>query len=600
MHADELYSGGPETAGAQLTPPPPRQDTSQAGPQDPGVRPVRHAWWAAVAWVGGAIALFAVLLRISNSFPMDSDGANNALQAWDILHGNVLMHGWIIGDATYYTFELPLTVLVESIFGLSAIVAHIESALVYVILAACAIAVARTGSRGLAVWIRAGVVVAVLAAPLLTAPGVSVAIEKPDHTGTAALTLLCFLIIDRLSGRLWMPVLLCVILILGQVGDATVLYVTVPAVVLVSLYRIIFRRNLFRRRRRVTLKDRFWVPDVLTLVAAGVSVPLADWAFALIQQLGGYSMIAPKTGFATSWSQVGSNFVLTGHGLRYLFGAYMPSCPAAAQGCSAFHMPGAPLGIIGAGFGWLCIAASLYGFGRVVWRWGRASRADQLLCVAIVANIAAYAFSGIPVPSNERELIAVVPFSAVLAARALVPERIQGAIRARVMIAVSAVAVVLPLAGAATVPTGVGTEVPLTAWLEAHHLKYGLGAYWNASAVTLQSGGRVDVRAVKDRFFGITGYPWETKVSWYDPRHNYANFVIANVNGQVTNTNVPASVFEKYFGRPASIHYVSNRLILIYHKNLLRLVAPPQVPPANTSPTTTHSRGHRHSHRHRH
>ncbi len=596
MHADELYSGGPETAGAQLTPPPPRRDTSNTGPEDPGVRPVRRAWWAAAAWIGGAIALFAVLLRISNSFPMDSDAANNALQAWDMLHGNALLHGWIIGDATYYTFELPLNVLVESIFGLNAIVPHIVSALVYVILAACAIAVARTGSRGLSVWIRAAVVVAILAAPLVTAPGVSVAVEKPDHTGTAAITLLCFLIIDRLSGRLWMPVLLCVVLILGQVGDATVLYVTVPAIALVSLYRIIFRRNLFRRR--VTPKDRFWVPDVLTLVAAGVSVPVADWVYTVMHQLGAYSMIAPRNGFATSWSQVGANLVLTGHGLRYLFGAYLPACPVGAQGCSVFHVPGAPLGIIGAGFGWLCMAAGLYGFGKVVWRWGRASRAEQLLCVAIVANIAAYAFSSIPVPSNERELIGVVPCSAVLAARALVPERIRGALRARAMIAVSAIAVVLPLAGAATVPTGVGTEVALAAWLEAHHLKYGIGAYWNASAVTLQSGGRVDVRAVKDRYFGIEGYPWETKQSWYDPRHNYANFVIANVTGAVTNTNVPASVFEKYFGRPASIHYVANRLILIYHKNLLRLVAPPEVPANSGSGTSGHSRGHRHRHRH--
>jgi hypothetical protein len=586
MHADELYSGGPETAGAQLTPPPPRRDTSQAGPEEPGVRPAGHAWWAAAAWIGGAIALFAVFLRISNSFPMDSDAANNALQAWDILHGNVLLHGWIIGDATYYTFELPLNVLVESLFGLHAIVPHIVSALVYVILAACAIAVARTGSRGLSVWVRAGVVVAILAATLLTAPGVSIAVEKPDHTGTAAITLLCFLIVDRLSGRPWMPVLLCAILTLGQLGDATVLYVAVPSVAAVSLYRIIFRR-------RVSLMDRLRMPDTLTLVAAGLSILLADWLYSGLQHLGAYSMIAPRNKFA-SWSQIGHNFALTGKALRYLFGAFTPACTPPQACGSAVHMPGAPLGLIGAGFGWLCIAAGLYGFGRVLWRWHRASRAEQMLCVAIVVNIAAYVFSTIPVASNARELIGVVPCSAVLAARALVPERIQGAVRGRVMIAIAAIAVVLPLAGAATVPTGVGTEVPLAAWLEAHGLKYGIGGYWDASAVTLQSGGQVEVRAVKDRYFGIAGYPWETKSSWYDPYrpyHYYANFVIARTGGQVTNTNVPASVFEKYFGKPVAIHDVANRLILIYHRNLLKLVTSPQVP---TSPSHARHHGHKH------
>jgi hypothetical protein len=566
MHADEMYSGGPEKAGAQLTPPSPRPDTPQTDPEDSGIHPAGRAWLAAAAWTGCAIALFAVFLRISNSFPMDSDAANNALQASDMLHGNVLLHGWIIGDATYYTFELPLYALVESLFGLHAIVSHIVSALVYVILAVCAIAVARTGSRGLSAWIRAGVVVAILAAPLLTAPAVSIAVEKPDHTGTAAITLLCFLIVDRLSGRRFMPVLLCVILTLGQVSDATVLYVAVPAIGLVSLYRIIFRR-------RVRLMDRLRMPDTLTLVAAGVSVPLADWAYSGLQHLGAYSMIAPKNGLA-SWSNVGSNFVLTGRALRELFGAYTPTC-SPPRACSAFHLAGAPLGVIGMGFGWLCIAAVLYGFGKVVWRWHRASRAEQFLCAAIVANIAAYVGSNIPVPSNARELIGVVPCGAVLAARALVPERVQGVIRARVMAAIAAVAVVLPLAGAATVPTGVGTEVPLAAWLEAHGLKYGIAGYWDASAVTLQSGGQVEVRAVKARYFGIVGYPWETKSSWYDPNSNYANFVIANTRGPLTNTSLPASVFEKHLGRPVVIYDVANRLILIYHRNVLRLVTPP-------------------------
>jgi hypothetical protein len=587
MHADELYSGGPETAGAQLTPPPPRRDASQAGPEDPGVRPAGRAWWAAAAWIGGAIALFAVVLRISNSFPMDSDAANNALQAWDILHGNVLLHGWIIGDATYYTFELPLNVLVESVFGLHAIVPHIVSALVYVILAACAIAVARTGSRGLSTWIRAGVVVAILAAPLLISPGVSIAVEKPDHTGTAAITLLCILIVDRLSGRPFMPVLLCVVLTLGQLGDATVLYVAVPAIAVVSLYRIIFRRVLYRRR--VKLTDRFRVPDILTLVATGVSIPLANWVYSLLQRLGAYSMIAPRNSFA-SWSQIGTNFWLTGRGLRILFGAFLPACSHACG--SPVHMPGAPLGVIGLGFGWVCLAAALFGFGKVIWRWHRASRAEQLLCAAIVVNIAAYTFSTIPVPSNPRELIGVVPCGAVLAARALVPERIQGAIRARVMVAIAAIAVVLPLAAEASVPTGVGSEVPLAAWLEAHGLKYGIGGYWNASAVTLQSGDRVEIRAVKARSFGIIGYPWETKNSWYDPNSNYANFVVAHPGGATTNTNIPAHVFEKFFGKPAAIHVVAGNLILIYHRNLLKMVSPP-LGPVRRGPV-------HHKHRHRH
>ena len=39
-----------------------------------------------------------------------------------------------------------------------------------------------------------------------------------------------------------------------------------------------------------------------------------------------------------------------------------------------------------------------------------------------------------------------------------------------------------------------GTQV--ASWLEAHHLRYGLGGYWQSSIVTVDTGGQVKVRAV--------------------------------------------------------------------------------------------------------
>ena len=69
---------------------------------------------------------------------MNSDGANNALQAWDMLHGHLLLHGWIIGDATFYTFELPLYAITEFFFGLPALTFHLAAALTYLIVVAFA------------------------------------------------------------------------------------------------------------------------------------------------------------------------------------------------------------------------------------------------------------------------------------------------------------------------------------------------------------------------------------------------------------------------------------------------------------------------------
>ena len=57
--------------------------------------------------------------------PVNSDGANDALQAWDMLHGNVLLHGWWLGDVSFYTTELPQYALLELAFGLHSSVVHV-------------------------------------------------------------------------------------------------------------------------------------------------------------------------------------------------------------------------------------------------------------------------------------------------------------------------------------------------------------------------------------------------------------------------------------------------------------------------------------------
>jgi hypothetical protein len=58
--------------------------------------------------VGAACAgLFCCYVRLSATFSGGSDGASNALQAWDLLHGNWLLRGWTLTDVSFYTTELP-------------------------------------------------------------------------------------------------------------------------------------------------------------------------------------------------------------------------------------------------------------------------------------------------------------------------------------------------------------------------------------------------------------------------------------------------------------------------------------------------------------
>ena len=88
----------------------------------------------ALAWLLCAALLFVCYLRISRTVPTNSDGAANALQAWDMLHGNLLLRGWWLSDVSFYTTELPEYMLVELVHGLNADVVHVAAALTYTIL----------------------------------------------------------------------------------------------------------------------------------------------------------------------------------------------------------------------------------------------------------------------------------------------------------------------------------------------------------------------------------------------------------------------------------------------------------------------------------
>ncbi len=549
MHVGKQHPGRPDAAAATEALPPPIEVRRGVGPRDR--RPAVRRGWIAAAWIGGGVVLYAFFLRISFSSPMDSDGANNALQAWDMLHGHLLLHGWLVSDASFYTFELPLYAIIEFFFGLTGVVFHLAGALTYLIVVAFAVALACTNSRGAARAARAGVVVAVLAAPNITDQGASILLEGPDHIGTSVFLLGSFLLIDRVPGRRFTPPLLAAILVAGQIGDATVLYVAVPAVLLVSAYRVLAARKIR-------------TADTAIAVAAAASVPLALLTRAAMLYFGAFAMVPLRTAISPVGQWPG-HAVLTFRAIRTLFGAF-----------GAAVVPGPESTGLAGAFGLACLLAAAFGFAKVVWTWRTASRAEQLVCVAIVVNLVVYLISTLPGTFSSREVAAVLPCGAVLAARACVPGRIAGVARARVALCAAALVALLPLVAGAAQPPVTPLTVPLAAWLKAHGLRYGIAEYWNASAVTLQSGNQVQVRAVAARHGKVAAFYWETKPDWYDASRHDATFVIADA-APPTGQEV-----EQYFGRPAAVYSVAGCKIMVYRTNLLGLLAAPMVPsPSN-------------------
>jgi hypothetical protein len=124
-------------------------------------------------------------------------------------------------------------------------------------------------------------------------------------------------------------------------------------------------------------------------------------------------------------------------------------------------------------------------------------------------------------------------------------------------------------------------NVGLTAWLVQHHLTSGLAPYWEASSVTVDSGGAITVVAVNDggRHGHVAPEKWVTDVDLGAPAPGRsANFVILSPAEDLRHPSVLAT-----FGQPAGSYRYGPFTILVWHKNLLPEMA------LSARPSRTHT-----------
>jgi hypothetical protein len=502
-------------------------------------------------WLGGyaiaAIILFCCYLRVSGTQAVSSDGASNALQAWDMLHGNWLLKGWSLTDVSFYTTELPEYILVEIFHGLGPSDVHISGAITYTLLVILAGLLARNGRTG-----RAGLIRVLIASGIMIAPqtgaGALLLILSPDHTGTGVPLLLIFLVLDRAPRRAWTAALLGLMLAWVQVADELALTIGVLPIVAVCAVRA-YQGAVVRRE---PLRERAF--ELQLGAAALASVLVADAAVKLIRSLGGYTTAPLNTVFAHS-SQWPAHFALAAQGLLGIFGADFTGTRAGVTaGFEVLHLAG--------------LALAVWAFCRVVRRFFVLDDViAQVLAVAIVINIAAYVFSMLPNTNwDNREIAAVLPFGAVLAGRMLADHLER--IRLLPALAVVGCCYLLALGFYATRPQRPANNQALAGWLLAHHLTTGLGSYAEGNSLILDSGGRLQVYA--PAFWRASVHPGthEAKASDFDPRLHYADFFVTTKQFGPGFYITPARL-DDAFGRAARTFRYQDWTILIWHKNLL-------------------------------
>jgi hypothetical protein len=141
-------------------------------------------------------------------------------------------------------------------------------------------------------------------------------------------------------------------------------------------------------------------------------------------------------------------------------------------------------------------------------------------------------------------------------------------------LAVLATGYLLGLGAVVTRPAVPAQATQLASWLAAQHLTYGLSGYWQASVVTLETGGRVSVRPVVAVGTGLARDDWEVRPAWYNPARHQADFIV--LSGVWPGKTSPGWMgnVRAAFGQPVRIAAVGSYTVLVYNKNLLADLRP--------------------------
>jgi hypothetical protein len=531
--------------------------------------------------------MFVVNLRLSQTTAANSDGASQALQAWDLLHGNVLQHGWITGDVAYYPNDVLAYALIDPVRGLGADDVHWYGALIYTLamLLAALLAMGRGGeASGRARAARGAIAVGIMLCPQLQA-GTYALLQGPAHLGSSVPILLAWVLIDRMPreggdrtmgrGGWLVAIAVAVLLAVTGVSDMTALYVGAIPLAVICAYRLL--RDGLGRQKPAPRLDRFEI----ALVVAGVVATVVGWEGArILASLGSVTEVAASTALAPVNLIFWHNLRVAGLCLLVLAGAdFVGVHPPVRAGFEILHLAGAALGAAG-----ILIAAGRFLRDRDL--------ISQLLLAGIVINLLTFVIGTHAVEvTYTHEMSDVLPFAAALAGRVLA-DYLAAIKIGTVRIAVPVLCVVLlgylgGLAYELSQPRVPAQNAQLASWLEGHHLRYGLSGYWAGNIVTLSTQEQVRIlplnRTPDGKLIAATQL---LKGSWYNPRQSTANFVVLfpgdpGIKPFTGFTGVVGFPYEKNvlatFGQPAKTYHYEQYTILVWNKNLLADMATPVI-----------------------
>jgi hypothetical protein len=190
---------------------------------------------------------------------------------------------------------------------------------------------------------------------------------------------------------------------------------------------------------------------------------------------------------------------------------------------------------------------------------------DDVLAIALIGTASTFIALAQPASAGTRYLVGTVVLTSVLTGRlvARVWEGVHASsLKRGLWLAGAGMTVCFAVGTGFTVsrPIAVSSPASLASFLEAHHLRSGVGDYWSASITTVASGGAVVVRPVwADGADTLSREMYESSASWYAGQR--FQFLVYQVP---TDGGVDLATATRTWGPPERTYVVGQYRVLVW------------------------------------
>ena len=505
--------------------------------------------------------VFLLYLSSVHSLPADSDGATVILEGKAMSAGNFMLNHWALSLDSFWLVDVPIYAVAVLIGGVHHQLLNLVPAIIAAAVVAAGAWIAQRGYGRWAGWLAAGTVVVILGLPTHALAGFL--LLGPLHVATALWCLAAFVAVRNARfGFGWF--LAVVLLAAGLLGDFQTL---VLGVVPVGLAGIV-----------AALRTRRWRAGAPAVAAALGSLVLGEVVRRFARAIGTFTIAAANPRAPFHQMIVNLRHVVT-------YGAALEGVGSDLFGGPALSpiLQAAQVGRPGA----RCRGHRPRRRGdrphRHLRRDGTAVERDagrdrrettffeDALVFAFFGGCGTFIWLSF---SNSiafgRYLTAALIFGSILGGR-LVGRLVELAGEARLRLAVAAVALVVAagcavnFADTLSLATPVQPASQLASYLEQHHLTRGIGDYWSASIVTVESSDAVVVRPVTTLAGGlqIGRYLRQSSSTWYG-----GGFQFLVYNAVTPWDDVEAQSAVASFGAPRHVAVVGRYRVLTWAHEL--------------------------------